>query len=137
MQQPSPKGLALVLEQVVRSTYEGRADGALHPAQRAALRYFAKANQGARTATGLARYLGITVAPASRTAAALVERGLLGVETSPLDARKRIFTLTPEGQKALRADPINRLSRAVNRLDPKDRHRLADLLDAICENLGK
>lgn len=131
------KSVALLFEQISRSIYEGRSAEALHPAQWAALRFFAKANRSARTATGLARYLGVTVAPASRTAATLVSRGLAIVEKSAEDARSRIFTLTAEGQKALRSDPINRLNRAVNKLDPKDGERFADLLDQIYDNLTK
>lgn len=131
------KGVALLIEQIVRSVYEGRAAGALHPAQWAALRYFSKANRSARTATGLARYLGVTVAPASRTAAALASRGLATVESNPDDARSRIFTLTSDGVKTLRADPANRLARAIQKLEARDGEKFADLLDQVYDNLNR
>jgi DNA-binding MarR family transcriptional regulator len=130
-------GTSLIFEQIARSIYENRPADALHPAQWSALRFFAKANRSARTATGLARYLGITVAPASRTAATLVSRGFAVCEKSADDARSRIFTLTAEGQKILRSDPIHRLTRAIKRLDPKDGEQFDDLLEQVYDNLNK
>jgi DNA-binding MarR family transcriptional regulator len=84
---------------------------------------------------GLATYLGVTTAPASRAVSALVAKGLVTSEPHPDDRRSQIFTLTPAGREALAHDPIQRLARAVARLPEEEKRRLVRLLDALRREL--
>ena len=125
------RGLALLLERVVRTIYEGRDQDQLHPAQWAALRYFARAGRLSRTVAGLAKFLGITKGPASRSTNRLAKRGYLFSEVNEADRRVSFFTLTGAGEKALEADPIFRLAQAISRFDPERKAAFAACLEDI------
>lgn len=128
-------GVALLLEQTARAVYDRRSPKDIHPGQWSALRYFGRAGRFARTVNGLATYLGVTTAPASRAAAALVARGLVASEPHPTDRRSQIFSLTDAGRQALADDPIHRLARAVAKLPDPDRSRLVRQLDTLRREL--
>lgn len=136
---PSPNradlGLAALMEQTVRSMYDKRGPQEIHPGQWAALRFLVRAGAEARTVNGLATYLGVTPAPASRAAAALVKRGFVVQEPHPTDRRSHILTLTEAGRAALAHDPIARLANAVGALDRSARHTVTRALTQIHESL--
>ncbi len=113
-------GLASLYEQVLRTVYEKRGLSELQPAQWSALRYFRRAGASARTVSGLAKFLGVTMGPASRTARTLQRRGLLTSSKNPKDARSIIFTLTRAGNSILELDPLLRLARTLETLDAED-----------------
>ena len=113
-------GLASLYEQVLRTVYEKRGPADLQPAQWSALRFFRRAGASARTVSGLANFLGVTMGPASRTARTLRRRGFLTSSKNPKDARSIIFTLTGTGNSILKMDPLLRLARAMEALDAKD-----------------
>lgn len=125
------RGVAHLIEQVCRFAYEDKRPEALHSVQWAALRYFSRANEQVRTVNGLAKYLGVTSAPASRTSASLVKRGLITMRQSPKDARSNIFTLTDTGQALLPDDPIGKVATILSEMEEVDLARLASALDAV------
>lgn len=128
--------LAILLEQAVRLIYPERSPQAMHPGQWAALRYLARTNREAATVAGLARYLGVTLAPASRAAAALVRKGYVRGEPDERDRRVVRLSLTAEGLTLLGGDPIRRLADAVSQL-PDDRQReLAAILEHLFAQLS-
>lgn len=130
-------GLASLYEHVGRAIYnkQGRAD--LQPAQWSALRFFQRAGANARTVSGLAKYLGVTMGPASRTARALERRGLLTSETNPEDARSSLFSLTTDGASQLKADPQIRLVAALETLEPAELKALIDSVTKISSYLAR
>lgn len=102
--------LATLIEQTARGIYEQRGPAHIHPVQWAALRFFARANRKARSVAGLARYLGVTLAPASRTVSALRKHGLVETMKDPNDARVSLVSLTETGRNVLKEDPIHGLA---------------------------
>ncbi|MGV6819269.1 MAG: MarR family winged helix-turn-helix transcriptional regulator [Parvularcula sp.] len=130
-QKRQAQGVAQLLEQVSRRVLEQRGVDDLHAAQWSALRYFSRAGRRAANVAGLARYLGNTAAPASRTARSLVDRGLLESAPSPHDARSMVFTLTTAGHDCLARDPLGNLAVIAADL-PSDRlARLGECLEYI------
>jgi DNA-binding MarR family transcriptional regulator len=128
-------GLAALLEQTVRAIYDKRGPHEIHPGQWAAMRYLARAGAEARTVNGLATYLGVTAAPASRAAQALLKRGFARQEPHPRDRRSHILTLTEAGYAALAQDPIARLASAVGALDRDARRTVTRALTQIHQSL--
>ena len=124
-------GVAQTLVQMARLLQEKRGSDDLHAVQWAALRYFARAGRRAATVQGLSRYLGNTSGSASRTVKSLLDRGLLSGRALREDARSTTFSLTPEGEAALRRDPLIEVAAAVDMLDEADLNRLGSLLDAV------
>ena len=108
--------LATLLEQTARNIYEQRGPSHLHPVQWSALRFFARANRSARSVAGLARYLGVTLGPASRTVGALKRGELVEAERDPKDGRSSVISLTDKGRQMLDSDPILRLAGAIEDL---------------------
>lgn len=129
-------GLAALLEQTARSVYDKRGPQDIHPGQWSALRFFARANRKARTVAGLAKYLGVTGAPASRAAAALVRQGFTLAEENEADRRSPIFTVTAAGRTALKDDPIRRLALAISELDDDRKQGLAASLEKLFASLN-
>ncbi len=74
---------------------------------------------GPLTIGELAEAIGITQPGATRTVGQLVELGLLGSETAPDDQRRRIVSLTREGQRLVAA--------AKRDVWPRIREAVADL----------
>lgn len=129
--------LAVLLEQTVRQIYPERSPQAMHPGQWAALRYLSRANREAATVAGLARYLGVTLAPASRAVSALIRKGLVSGEPDTRDRRIVRLSLTPEGEELIAQDPILRLARIIGEL-PEDQQRdFTAALEHIFDRLGQ
>ena len=128
-------GLAALMEQTVRSVYDKRGPQEIHPGQWSSMRFLARAGAEARTVNGLATYLGVTAAPASRAAAALMKRGFVIQEPHPTDRRSHILTLTETGRAALAGDPIERLANAVGALASEDRRTVTRALTQIHQTL--
>lgn len=135
--QRSLVALAVLLEQTVRLIYPERSPQAMHPGQWAALRYLARANREAATVAGLARYLGVTLAPASRAISALIRKGFVTSEPDSRDRRVMRLSLTPEGQELILQDPILRLAEIIGELQAEQQHDMAVVLEHIFERLGQ
>lgn len=129
--------LAVLLEQTVRQIYPERSPQAMHPGQWAALRYLARANREAATVAGLARYLGVTLAPASRAISALTRKNLVKGEPDNRDRRIVRLSLTPEGQALTAQDPILRLAEIIGKLPEDTRTELTGALEHIFDHLGR
>lgn len=125
------RGAAVLLEQIARAVYIGREGGDMFPAQWAALRFFDRAGVQACTVGGLARYLGVTRGPASRTASSLVGRGLVETRANPDDGRTQLFSLTEAGAETLARDPLADLAVAIDELDHEITEHLFAALDDI------
>jgi DNA-binding MarR family transcriptional regulator len=97
------------------------------------LRYFAQASARARTVSGLAHYQGTTLAPASRTLAALVRKGFLVAVVDPNDRRSRTMELTPAAHELLENDPLHRIAGILEQLDETQRQYFAQALETFLE----
>ncbi len=104
--------VARLLEQTARAVYDARGPKAVHPGQWAVLRFLAGADATERTVSGVADYLGVTHAPASRAVAALARKKLVTVKSSSVDKRVRQIDLTAAGKSLLNKDPVRRLMKA-------------------------
>jgi DNA-binding MarR family transcriptional regulator len=121
MQKPVPaQGIVMLLEQVSRMIHgAGYAQG-LYPAQWVALRYFAEVDVPARTASGLARFQDMSIAPVARTIRTLVEKGLLERRPNPRSRRADLIEVTESGRTLLQQDPRLPLRTLLDGLDGID-----------------
>ncbi len=129
-------GLAALLEQVARAIYEERGPRSIQPGQWSSLRYFERAGPRARNVSGLARYLGVTLGTASRSAAALAKRGLIIARPNPEDGRSIIYDLSEAGAATLANDPLNRLANAIETIEGEDRAAFARTVMRLADRLG-
>lgn len=129
--------IARLLEQTARAVYDDRGPKAVHPGQWAVLRYLARAGRQARTVGGVADYLGVTHAPASRAVASLARKKLVTVEADTEDRRVRRIDLTDTGRKLLEKDPVHRLTAVIESLSETERTSFAASLDRIFSQLAK
>lgn len=131
------KGLASLLEQTSRAINSMCYTEGLHPAQWSALRYFAKASTRACTVSGLATYQGTTLAPASRTVAALVRKGYLTSTIDRNDRRSRTLAVTEAGNRLLERDPLNDIADMLAGLPAEDQAVMARGLESFLERLAR
>lgn len=129
--------IARLLEQTARAVYESRGPKAIHAGQWAVLRYLARASRQARTVGGVATYLGVTHAPASRAVAALARKDLVTVKADPEDRRIRRIDLTAAGKALLDHDPVHRLTAAIDGLGTDKQKDFAATLEALHGRLAK
>jgi DNA-binding MarR family transcriptional regulator len=129
--------VARLLEQTARAVYESRGPKAVHPGQWAVLRYLARAGRQARTVGGVATFLGVTHAPASRAVAALARKELVTVKTDAEDRRVRRIDLTAAGRMLLEQDPVHRLTAAIEALDGRTQTEFARTLETVYARLAK
>jgi len=129
--------VARLLEQTARAVYDARGPRAIHAGQWAVLRYLARAGRQARTVGGVATYLGVTHAPASRAVSSLARKDLVTVRADPEDRRVRRIDLTPVGRSLLEHDPVHRLTAAIEELSSDKQKDLAVTLEALYGRLSK
>ncbi|MEQ1785236.1 MAG: MarR family transcriptional regulator [Hyphomonadaceae bacterium] len=129
--------VARLLEQTARAVYEARGPKAIHAGQWAVLRYLAKAGRQARTVGGVATYLGVTHAPASRAVASLARKDYVTVKPDPEDRRVRRVELTEAGRALLDQDPVHKLTDAIGALSAEKRKDLAAMLETLYARLSK
>jgi DNA-binding MarR family transcriptional regulator len=129
--------VARLLEQTARAIYESRGPQAIHAGQWAVLRYLAQAGKQARTVGGVATYLGVTHAPASRAVAALARKNYVTVKSDTEDRRVRQIDLTPQGRALLDHDPVHRLTAAIEGLSRDRQKDLAAMLETLYARLVK
>ena len=87
--------------------------------------------------SGVASYLGVTHAPASRAVAALARKRYVTVQSSKDDRRVRQIDLTETGAALLQNDPVNRLTSALDDLDERRAQEFAQTLEIIYDRLAK
>jgi DNA-binding MarR family transcriptional regulator len=129
--------VARLLEQTARAVYESRGPRAIHAGQWAVLRYLAGAQRESRTVGGVATYLGVTHAPASRAVAALARKALVTVKADSDDRRIRRIDLTAAGRSLLEHDPVHRLTAAIGSLGADKQKEFAATLEALHGRLAK
>ncbi|HTV69440.1 MAG TPA: MarR family winged helix-turn-helix transcriptional regulator [Rhizobiaceae bacterium] len=105
----------------------------LYPAQWTALRYFAKAPDGMRTASELARFQGFANGPVSRTVRTLLQKGLVKKSDVQPVGRAEHLELTPAGHTILEQDPTGRIAEALNGLGGGEREILANSLQKVIQ----
>jgi DNA-binding MarR family transcriptional regulator len=129
--------VARLLEQTARAVYDARGPKAIHAGQWAVLRYLARAGRQARTVGGVATYLGVTHAPASRAVSSLARKDLVTVKADPEDRRVRRIDLTAAGKALLEHDPVHRLTAAIEGLSSDKQKELAVTLETLYGRLAK
>jgi DNA-binding MarR family transcriptional regulator len=123
--------VARLIEKTARAVYEERGPRAIHPGQWSVLRHLSQAPLQDRTVGGVAAFLGVTHAPASRAVAALARKALVRVEMDPDDRRVRRIGITEAGRDLLGRDPVQRLAAAIDGLPAADREALARALETL------
>lgn len=131
------QAIALMMERIPRQLYDRRGPAEIHPGQWAALRYFASANESARTSKGLSAYLGLTQAPASRAIGSLLKKDLLQRVPHPTDRRSAILSITPKGQELLQTDPIQWLGLAIDGMSQRQKIEFAQALEKLSQSLHR
>jgi len=129
--------VARLLEQTARAIYESRGPRAIHAGQWAVLRYLARASKQGRTVGGVATYLGVTHAPASRAVASLARKSYVTVKADTEDRRVRRIELTPAGKALLAHDPVHRLTTAIEGMSDSKQKDLAATLEVLHSRLVK
>lgn len=113
----------------------GYAEG-LYPAQWTALRYFARAQDGMRTASELARFQGLATGPVSRTVRTLLTKGLLRKSDFQPIGRAEHLEVTAAGLEILSRDPIGAVTAAFEALGEAEREALASALETVIRSAG-
>jgi DNA-binding MarR family transcriptional regulator len=129
--------VARLLEQTARAVYESRGPRAIHAGQWAVLRFLVRAQKQSRTVGGVATYLGVTHAPASRAVAALARKQLVTVKADSEDRRVRRIDLTSAGRTLLEHDPVHRLTAAIEALSTDKQKDFATTLEMLYGRLAK
>jgi DNA-binding MarR family transcriptional regulator len=101
------------------------------------LRFLGRAGRQARTVGGVAVYIGVTHAPASRAIAALARKGLVTVRADTEDRRVPRIELTSSGRALLDHDPVHRLSKAIEALPADQQSEFARALEMVHGKLSK
>jgi DNA-binding MarR family transcriptional regulator len=128
---PSAVEAAHLIDRLDRLTRSGANIEGLNPAQWEALRYLARANRFSRTPAALADYLGSTRGTVSQTLIALEQKGFVGRTQSPRDKRSVELELTPQGETALKDDPLLALARDLTASASSDIGNLVETLRAV------
>lgn len=125
--------VAVMVEQLSRVLAIRAIAAGLNPAQWAALRHVATANESARSIGAFARLHRTTPSSASQTIGSLVAKGLLTKEAGS-DGRERVLKLTPKGTTMMRRDPLKDLAQVIAEF-PEDRLLgLAEVLELLIRN---
>lgn len=120
-----------LLELAGRSMHSiGYADG-LYPAQWTALRYFARASDGTRTASALARFQGFANGPVSRTVRTLISKGLLRKSQNQPAGRAEHLEVTDNAKAILDHDPTQVIADAIATLSEAEREALERALKKV------
>lgn len=123
--------VARLLELTVRAIPNARGPAVIHIVQWQTLRYLADIGPVGCTLSDLVRHHATSHAPVSRSVAALARKKLVKLAPDPKDRRFKRITLTSQGKDALLLDPLGRLIKALEQLDPSTRSRLHDILVEI------
>ncbi|MCV6824924.1 MULTISPECIES: MarR family winged helix-turn-helix transcriptional regulator [Halocynthiibacter] len=126
---------AVLLENILRSTYPSREPGAIQPLQWSILRFIARVPEEQRTANMISNYLGVTAAPLSRAIQTLVKRGYIVQKKNAKDARSFLLFLTDEAVEALKSDPLLRLADSVSQLPEDQRDAFNKALEQIVKDM--
>lgn len=135
-----PDQIRSLINRLARLDASEARDGALNPAQFAALQYLARANRFSRAPSQVAEFLGTTRGTMSQTLKVLMKKGYIRERQSESDKRSISYELTEAGQAL--ATRRSALEDTINTLpDPVQTHlgnRLSELLEhQLKENDGR
>jgi len=128
----TPDRIRALINRLARLDAAETWEGALNPAQIAALEYLARANRFSRAPSHVAEYLGTTRGTMSQTLKALVRKGYVRERRSESDKRSISYDLTGAG-RALAA----RQGHLMDALDTLPSATLAQLGDSLAEILAR
>ena len=128
--QRSARAIAELIEQLSRIVESRALSNGLNPAQWAALRYIAQANEGARDVGAFSRFHLTTPSSASQTISALVSKGILAKKVGA-DGRRRTLDLTLKGRRLLDQDPILHLAHAILTLSDDQLFLMAEVTELL------
>lgn len=131
---PSPATLTTLIQLVFREYSRRSYSLGLNPAQWAALRFFAHAEEQRCTASEFARFHRTKKGTAGHTVAALVRKAYLHRNPSMEDRRVTYLRVTEEGHALLKRDPIAPIIEAVTALSDHDREVLENFMARIVRN---
>jgi DNA-binding MarR family transcriptional regulator len=127
---------AELIEEIGRISHSHGFSGGLNPAQWGALRFLARANPSARTATAFAHAHHVTIGTATQTIAALVRKKCLKRVPIPEDRRAVRLDVTPQGMALLEeSDPLVAMVEAILDLPQDLRRSLVDSVAAVARQL--
>lgn len=126
------RAIAELLDQLSRPVASRAFAQGGNPAQWAALRYLARANESARDVGAFAKFHLTTPSSASQTMSALQRNGLISKHKGE-DARQRRLALTAKGRRLLEEDPLGALAEAVATLNDDQLTQLADTLQLLAQ----
>lgn len=122
---------ALLIERLVRDAYSDRAPGSVTPLQWAILRTVKRARPDNCSQNWIARFVGVTAAPANRAIKALQRHGAVTISRDHNDSRKTIISLTAEGEVMLQDDPIHSITRKLAKLDAHKKVEFRNILQQL------
>lgn len=131
---PSPATLTTLIQLVFREYSRRSYTMGLNPAQWAALRFFAHAEEQRCTAGEFARFHRTTKATAGQTVAALVRKAYLRRSLSVEDRRVTHLRVSEMGRTLLKRDPMAPIIETVTALSDHDREVLEDFMARILRN---
>lgn len=123
--------LAELLELASRALHSLGYAEELYPAQWTALRYFARAPEGKRTASELARFQGLANGPVSRTVRTLLHKQLVRKSEPQPIGRAEHLEITAKGAAVLERDPLRTVMEGIGALGGSERAMLADTLESV------
>src|SRR4051794_30035416 len=130
----SVSALLELLELAGRSMHSiGYSEG-LYPAQWTALRFFAKAPDGSRTASALARFQGFANGPVSRTVRTLISKGLLQKAEPQPAGRAEHLEITDNARALLEHDPAMMIADTIAGLPEAEKAALDHALRAVIKS---
>lgn len=112
---------ALLMESIVRSAYSEKHSTAIQPLQWSILRYLSNQTSEIRDIKSICSYVGITTAPVSRAVSTLESKGLVVRGEHPTSKRSVSITITGKGITALQDDPILKIAKKLELLNPTER----------------
>jgi DNA-binding MarR family transcriptional regulator len=123
-----------LLELAGRSMHSiGYTEG-LYPAQWTALRFFAKAPDGSRTASALARFQGFANGPVSRTVRTLISKKLLQRAEPQPAGRAEHLVITDNARSILDHDPTAAIAEVMGQFSETERIALERALKAVIKS---
>ena len=126
------EAIAELIEQLSRALMHRSYARQMNPAQWAALRYLAHANESARQIGAFASFHRTTPSSASQTVGALVNKGMI-LKISAADGRRRTLEITKKGRQLLHHDPVKDLLSTIRSLPDAKLAILAEIMQGLVQ----
>jgi DNA-binding MarR family transcriptional regulator len=126
--------IAGMLERLSRALASQAYEAGLNPAQWAALRYAASANETVRNIAAFAKVHRTTHGSAAQTIDALVAKRLL-TKKPGADKRQRVLTVTAKGAALLAEDPLRDIAQLIATLSDDRLFETAEVLEMLTKKV--